>query len=87
MAHPQPDGRQGFIDRAAAEAALSGAAQFRRPRGQPRAPHFAVYVRQQLEELYGAEMVANGGLRVTTTLNMDFQQLAEGPGPATSRWS
>ena len=34
-------------------------------------------VRQQLEELYGAETVANGGLRVTTTLDMEFQRLAE----------
>ncbi len=41
------------------------------------APHFATYVRQQLEELFGAEMVANGGLRVTTTLDMHYQRLAE----------
>ncbi len=41
------------------------------------APHFAVYARQQVEEMFGAEVVANGGLRVTTTLDMDYQQLAE----------
>ena len=41
------------------------------------APHFAVYVRQQLEALYGAEAVANGGLRVTTTLDLQYQRLAE----------
>lgn len=41
------------------------------------APHFAVYVRQQLETMFGAEVVANGGLQVTTTLDADFQQLAE----------
>lgn len=41
------------------------------------APHFSVYVRQQLEEMFGAETVANGGLRVTTTLDLDYQRLAE----------
>ncbi|MFO7539894.1 MAG: transglycosylase domain-containing protein [Chloroflexota bacterium] len=41
------------------------------------APHFSVYVRQQLEEQFGAEMVANGGLRVTTTLDLRYQGLAE----------
>ncbi len=41
------------------------------------APHFSVYVRQQLEEMFGAEEVANGGLRITTTLDLHYQQLAE----------
>ncbi len=41
------------------------------------APHFAVYVRQQLEEMFGADTVANGGLRVTTTLDLGYQRLAE----------
>lgn len=41
------------------------------------APHFAVYVRQLLENQFGAEAVANGGLRVTTTLDLDYQRLAE----------
>ncbi|MCA9940660.1 MAG: transglycosylase domain-containing protein [Anaerolineales bacterium] len=41
------------------------------------APHFAVYVRQQLEAQFGADVVANGGLQVTTTLDLDYQRLAE----------
>lgn len=41
------------------------------------APHFTTYVRQQLETQLGAEAVANGGLRVTTTLDMRYQRLAE----------
>ncbi|MCB8943104.1 MAG: transglycosylase domain-containing protein [Ardenticatenaceae bacterium] len=41
------------------------------------APHFAVYVRQLLEDQFGADMVANGGLRVTTSLDLDYQRLAE----------
>lgn len=41
------------------------------------APHFAVYVRQLLEEQFGADMVANGGLQVTTSLDLRYQKLAE----------
>ena len=41
------------------------------------APHFAIYVRQLLEEQFGADEVANGGLRVTTTLDLRYQRLAE----------
>ncbi|MCP5098138.1 MAG: hypothetical protein GY943_21530 [Chloroflexi bacterium] len=41
------------------------------------APHFSVYVRQLLEEQFGTEVVANGGLRVTTTLDLRYQKLAE----------
>ncbi|MGB1250176.1 MAG: transglycosylase domain-containing protein, partial [Candidatus Promineifilaceae bacterium] len=41
------------------------------------APHFAVYVRQQLEEKYGVDVVAGAGLRVTTSLDLRYQALAE----------
>ncbi|MFT7586613.1 MAG: membrane peptidoglycan carboxypeptidase, partial [Cellvibrionaceae bacterium] len=42
-----------------------------------KAPHFATYVRQQLELQFGAEELANGGLQVTTSLDLEFQALAE----------
>jgi membrane peptidoglycan carboxypeptidase len=41
------------------------------------APHFALYVQAQLEEMFGAEMVLGGGLRVTTSLDLTTQQQAE----------
>ena len=41
------------------------------------APHFTTYVRQILEEQFGAEQVANGGLRVTTSIDLRYQLLAE----------
>ena len=40
------------------------------------APHFSVYVRNQLEEMFGADLVYGGGLRVYTTLDYDLQQQA-----------
>jgi penicillin-binding protein 1C len=68
---------EGFIDRSQAEAAYLEPLNFAAQEVSLQAPHFAVYVRQQLEEIYGADTVANGGFRVTTTLDLDFQRLAE----------
>lgn len=42
-----------------------------------KAPHFVFYVREYLEERYGADAVSNGGLRVITTLDYDLQKKAE----------
>ncbi|NLG49466.1 MAG: PBP1A family penicillin-binding protein, partial [Chloroflexi bacterium] len=41
------------------------------------APHMVVHVRQQLEEMYGTEMLYKGGFQVYTTLDLDMQHLAE----------
>lgn len=40
-------------------------------------PHFVIFVRQILVDKYGEEMVARGGLTVTTTLDYSIQKLAE----------
>lgn len=42
-----------------------------------RAPHFVMYVREQLVETYGEEALAERGFRVVTTLNWELQQKAE----------
>ncbi len=42
-----------------------------------KAPHFVMYIRQQLEEMYGASVLETGGLKVVTTLDWDLQQKAE----------
>lgn len=41
------------------------------------APHFALYVRKQLEERFGPQMVLRGGLTVYTTLDLTMQNQAE----------
>lgn len=41
------------------------------------APYFVLAAKHELESKYGADTVARGGWRVTTTLNMDLQQEAE----------
>lgn len=42
-----------------------------------KAPHFVFYVREYLEEKYGADVVSNSGLKVITTLDYDLQKKAE----------
>lgn len=42
-----------------------------------KAPHFVMYVKDQLEEMFGEAMVTGGGLRVTTTLDWDLQEKSE----------
>ncbi|MFW6139676.1 MAG: penicillin-binding protein 1A, partial [Spirochaetota bacterium] len=42
-----------------------------------KAPHFVEYVRQELFDLYGAEQVYTGGLKVYTSLDLEKQALAE----------
>lgn len=41
------------------------------------APHFVMFVKQQLVDEFGEEKVEKGGLKVWTTLNYDMQLIAE----------
>ena len=43
----------------------------------PSAPHFALWVKDQLVERYGEKRVEQGGLRVTTTLDLELQNFTE----------
>ena len=43
----------------------------------PKAPHFALWVKEQLVEKYGDVAVEQGGLRVTTTLDLDLQEFTQ----------
>ncbi len=42
-----------------------------------KAPHFSMYVRRQLEDMFGPELVAGGGLRVYTTLDLELNDQAQ----------
>jgi penicillin-binding protein 1C len=41
------------------------------------APHFVFFIKDYLEQKYGDELVKNGGLKVTTTLDVDLETKAE----------
>jgi membrane peptidoglycan carboxypeptidase len=68
---------EGYVTQIEAESAYLAPLSFVPQEVSMEAPHFAVYVRQLLEEQFGPDIVANGGLRVTTTLDLDYQRQAE----------
>lgn len=39
-----------------------------------KAPHFVFYIKDVLEEMYGDELALSGGLKVTTSLDLDIQK-------------
>ncbi|MFH1187681.1 MAG: transglycosylase domain-containing protein, partial [bacterium] len=41
------------------------------------APHFVMYVKEYLSQKYGEQMLERGGLKITTTLDLDKQKIAE----------
>jgi len=42
-----------------------------------KAPHFVMYVKSLLEQRYGERLVEQGGLKVTTTLDLEMQEKAQ----------
>jgi 1A family penicillin-binding protein len=67
----------GFMTAEQATAAKQQPLTFQDRREGILAPHFALYVRELLVDEYGEEFVQEGGLKVTTTLDLDLQRKAE----------
>lgn len=42
-----------------------------------KAPHFVMYIKDYLEEKYGEKLLAEGGLKIISTIDYDLQQMAE----------
>ncbi|MFH1720232.1 MAG: penicillin-binding protein [Patescibacteria group bacterium] len=51
--------------------------EFNEYRDPIKAPHFVLWIKEQLEEKYGKDIVEQGGLKVTTTLDWKLQEAAE----------
>lgn len=51
--------------------------KFQDKSNQFKAPHFVQYVQRILEEEYGEQVIEQGGLQVTTTLDLDLQDKAQ----------
>jgi penicillin-binding protein 1A len=73
---------QGMVDEGYATADEVAAAREQKLAFTPRrdaitAPHFSLWVYQQLVEKYGQRLVEEGGLKVITTLDVDLQKAAE----------
>lgn len=45
--------------------------------GTIKAPHFVFYVKEQLVDRFGEQMVSGGGLKVTTTVDLELQEESE----------
>lgn len=68
---------EGFISKEEKEAAQAEPITLERNLGTITAPHFVLYVRDQLVNQYGEKTVDTGGLRVITTIDWDMQEKAE----------
>lgn len=67
-----------FISQAEYDGAIKSSVEFQKQEDYGiKAPHFVMYIRELLEEKYGAELVEKGGLKVITTLDWELQQDAE----------
>ncbi|MBU0569903.1 penicillin-binding protein [Patescibacteria group bacterium] len=66
----------GYISQEKADETRDEELKFAEPE-RLKAPHFALWVKEQLAEEYGDAVVEQGGLRVTTTLDLELQELAQ----------
>lgn len=65
---------EGSIKKEEADAAASEQLNFKQAVVDIKAPHFVMYVREYLAQRYGETVAAQGGLKVTTTLDLDLQE-------------
>ncbi|MFC1686653.1 penicillin-binding protein [Patescibacteria group bacterium] len=68
---------QGYIEESAATKAKKRKLTFAKYHENIKAPHFVMYVKEVLAQEYGEQMVEEGGLKVTTTLDWDKQEIAQ----------
>lgn len=66
----------GYISKDSQDRAFNEKLEFKKQEGI-KAPHFALLVKEQLVDKYGESVVERGGLRVTTTLDLDLQEYAQ----------
>lgn len=67
----------GYITPLQAEEAKSQVLNYALKKTDIQAPHFVFFVRDLLYDKYGVETVEKGGLRVTTTLDLELQNAAQ----------
>jgi 1A family penicillin-binding protein len=69
--------RRGYITRQEFDAAMAAPLALKPQEIVMQAPHMVTTVREELERLYGTEMLYKGGLQVYTTLDLSLQHEAE----------
>jgi penicillin-binding protein 1C len=66
-----------YITQAESDQASSQVLTYAPPSTNIKAPHFVMYIKGLLEDEYGLEKVERGGLRVTTSLDLNLQNYAQ----------
>lgn len=66
----------GYIDQEEADRAFNEELKYV-SQSAIKAPHFALWIKEQLANKYGEKVVEQGGLRVYTTLDLEIQAIAE----------
>lgn len=69
--------QDGFITQKQASEALSTPLALKNPSSSILAPHFVFYVRDLLSKSLGPKVISQGGLKITTTLDLDIQENVE----------
>ncbi|HOM77633.1 MAG TPA: penicillin-binding transpeptidase domain-containing protein, partial [bacterium] len=72
-----PDKKRRFISKEDYEAALAENLTFQQAAVSLEAPHFVFWAKNYLIDLFGEDVVEQGGLQVTTSLDLDLQQKAQ----------
>lgn len=67
----------GMVTKDEAERAKKESLAFQKASENIQAPHFVFYIKELLDQEYGERVVDQGGLKVTTTLDMNMQLIAE----------
>ncbi len=68
---------QNYISKEDGEEAKNFELVFKKQSADIKAPHFVMHVRSILSEKYGEKMIEQGGLKITTTLDLYKQEIAE----------
>lgn len=68
---------EGYITEDQMNEAVDEGLEFSAIRDEIKAPHFVFYVKDFLTEKYGEKMIEQGGLSITTTLDLKTQKLVE----------
>lgn len=66
-----------YLTQEEADAAVDQPLNYAQQATDIQAPHFVMYVKDILVEEYGQRLVEQGGLRVTTSLDLDIQQFTQ----------
>jgi len=67
----------GYIKEEEKKQAMAQELHFKPQKTDIKAPHFVMYVKEKLVEKYGEKMVEQGGLKVTTTLDLPLEEKAQ----------